>query len=36
VETEPRGQRPNVKDAVIVAREFKNLKGCGSFASDAM
>ena len=34
VETEPRGQRPNVKDAVIVAREFKNLKLLGEAVAE--
>jgi hypothetical protein len=34
VATEPRGPRPNVKDAVIVARAFKNLKLLGEAVAD--
>ena len=34
VETEPRAQRPNVKDAVIVARAFKNLKLLGEAVAE--
>jgi len=34
VETEPRAQRPNVKDAVIVAREFKNLTLLGEAVAE--
>jgi len=34
IETEPRAQRPNVKDAVIVAREFKNLTLLGEAVAE--
>jgi hypothetical protein len=34
VETEPRGQRPRVKETVIVARAFKNLKLLGEAVAE--
>ena len=34
VATAPRGQRPNVKEAVIVAREFKNLRLLGEAVAE--
>ncbi len=34
VQTEPRGHRPNVKEAIIVAREFKNLRLLGEAVAE--